>query len=207
MPIPDLVTQLSKVAVVCVALTLAAATAHGANAAQDVVLNRVTAQCASCHGPTGLSPSSTVPRLNGQHRAYLIQRLKGFLDLTRQSPHARYVMWDVAADLTNERLESLAAYYAAQTPSRNAPEGPLAARGALLFLHGAPGVPACRQCHGPQGDGAATTPRIAGQHAAYLNEALIDFSTQARVSATMNHPALQLTEGQIKELVAYLAKD
>ncbi len=206
MPIPHRVIQLSKVALICAAMIPAAATAYGSHAAEDVVSSKVEAQCASCHGPTGDSPSGTVPRLNGQHRAYLIQRLKGFLDLTRQSPHARYVMWDVAANLTSERIDSLAAFYAAQSPTRNAPSGPLATKGERLFHHGAPGVPACQQCHGPQGAGAVTTPRIAGQHAAYLNQALIDFSTQARVSATMNHPALRLTEGQIKELVAYLAR-
>jgi cytochrome c553 len=188
-------------------MTFAAATASGSNAAQDVLPSSVTAQCASCHGRTGDSPSGTVPRLNGQRRAYLIQRLKGFLDLTRQSPHASYVMWDVAANLTSERIDSLAAFYAAQPPTLNTPQGPLAAKGELLYHHGAPGVPACQQCHGPQGYGAAATPRIAGQHSAYLNQALIDFSTQARVSGTMNHPALRLTEGQIKELVAYLAAD
>ena len=207
MPISGQLTQLSKVALLCAAMTAAVATALGAVPARDVVPSRVKTQCTSCHGRTGDSPSGKVPRLNGQHKAYLIQRLKGFLDLTRQAPHASYVMWDVAANITNERINALAAFYAAQPPTLPAPGTPLAAKGDILFHRGALGVPACQQCHGPQGAGAATTPRIAGQHAAYLDQALIDFSTQARISATMNHPALRLTDRQINELVAYLSND
>ena len=208
MSISGQVTQFSKVALLCAAMTLVAAPLSEANpAAPGVLPSSVTEQCASCHGRTGDSPSGKVPRLNGQHKAYLIQRLKGFLDLTRQAPHASYVMWDVAANITAERIDALASFYAAQAPTLPAPKPPLAAKGEALFRLGAPGVPACQQCHGAHGAGAATTPRIAGQHAAYLNQALIDFSTQARVSATMNHPALRLTDRQINELVAYLSND
>ncbi|MDE2464150.1 MAG: c-type cytochrome [Alphaproteobacteria bacterium] len=191
----------------CAALVFAASIVCGAARAQGMVPNTVEAQCASCHGPAGDSPSGKVPRLNGQNYAYLVQRLKGFRDITRQSPHAAYVMWDVASTIADKRIDALAAYYAAQPPTPPAPKAPLAQKGRDLFLHGAEGVPACQQCHGAEGAGAGATPRIAGQHAPYLNQALIDFSTQARVSATMNHPALRLSQSEIDELVAYLAND
>ena len=68
-------------------------------------------------------------------------------------------------------------------------------------------VPACISCHGVQGQGSDTIPRLAGQHGVYLTQEMESFRFALRESNVM-HPELNnISEDQIKALVAYLARD
>lgn len=67
--------------------------------------------CQSCHGQTGnesLMPS--YPRLAGQHEDYLVHSLKSYRDGGRSNA----VMAGFAADLTDQDIADLAAWYARQ---------------------------------------------------------------------------------------------
>ena len=67
--------------------------------------------CASCHGPTGnesLDPS--YPKLAGQYPEYLAKALKDYRSGERQNA----IMAGMAAALTDEDIDDLAAFYAAQ---------------------------------------------------------------------------------------------
>jgi len=68
---------------VCAALLCATS---GAGLAQPGNAPAQIASCEACHGQGGNSQKSDVPRLNGQESAYLVTRLREFLDPTRGTP-------------------------------------------------------------------------------------------------------------------------
>jgi cytochrome c553 len=67
-----------------------------------------TSICASYHGAKGISPVGTFPNLAGQKADYLAAQLKAFRSKTRNNP----VMSPMAADLKDEEIDNLAAYFA-----------------------------------------------------------------------------------------------
>ena len=67
--------------------------------------------CQACHGTDGRGTNPTYPVLAGQHQSYLAQSLKAYRDGTRQNA----VMAGMAASLSDQDIEDLAAYYAAMT--------------------------------------------------------------------------------------------
>lgn len=169
---------------------------------------QILSQCEGCHGPHGDSKSDRIPRLNGQHSAYIVLRLKQFLDPTRGSPHATNQMWERAGTLGNRTTASLANYFAIQTPTPAAPKGALAQKGETIYRLGSGSqVPACQSCHGAQGAGRGVVPRLAGQHGEYLSQQMDFLMLGLRVSAPMNRHAWHLSAEQIAALTAYLAND
>ena len=63
--------------------------------------------CAACHGADGTSPMDIWPNLKGQKYAYLVKQIKAFRDGTRKDPS----MQPMVANLSDEDIENLAAYY------------------------------------------------------------------------------------------------
>lgn len=173
------------------------------------VPSMVTSVCQNCHGPQGNSVVSTFPRLNGQTAAYIATELKDFRDHKRSDPHARAYMWGMAAQLDDATIDDLAAYFAAQKPTDPQKGGALAAEGKQIFADGVPAqnIPPCAACHGDHGEGNATIPRIAGQHAYYLKSQLEAFRSTLRESDVMHTNTENMTDRQIEALVSYLAND
>lgn len=68
--------------------------------------------CAACHGPDGNSTVAVNPKLAGQHADYLVLAMKAYQDGTRQVPIKQGLM----KPLSEQEIEDLAAFYAAQTP-------------------------------------------------------------------------------------------
>lgn len=67
--------------------------------------------CAGCHGDDGNSPSgSGFPRLAGQYESYIVKTLQDYKSGKRKNP----MMNGIAASLTTEDMENVAAYYASQ---------------------------------------------------------------------------------------------
>jgi len=77
--------------------------------------------CRSCHGPKGINRSSEVPNLAGQRKLYLENQLRSFRLTSsggkkfafRKRRHHQ-IMSGLAATLTNDEMDRLANYYAAQ---------------------------------------------------------------------------------------------
>jgi cytochrome c553 len=69
--------------------------------------------CVACHGNDGIGILPEYPNLNGQHEDYLVQALKAYGSGQRKNA----VMAGMTAALTNEDIEALARYYAAQEPA------------------------------------------------------------------------------------------
>lgn len=83
------------------------------------------------------------------------------------------------------------------------------AKGETLYSQGAPdrNVPACLSCHGAAGNsGAAANPKLAGQQAEYIHKQLADFKDKARNNAIMTPYASVLTDQEMRDVGAYLAK-
>jgi cytochrome c553 len=132
-----------------------------------------TAPCQACHTANGAGMEAAgFPRLAGLDAAYLLRQLDAFADGSRDNP----VMKLQAGALSEAEREALARYFSrlpAAAPA-GAPVAPVADPdhlGETLALHGrwSRQLPACVQCHGPQGVGVgANFPPLVGQPASYL---------------------------------------
>jgi len=92
---------------------VAAALATSANASGDPVAGKQkNFQCMGCHGIPGWKTAFPevyhVPKLGGQHAAYIVAALKQYKKGERD--HA--TMRSIAADLSEKDMEDIAAYYA-----------------------------------------------------------------------------------------------
>ncbi len=207
----------AKLAVACVvgiAMVHAGSAPASAQGAQGPSAAAATADqiCASCHGPKGNSASPAFPRLAGQQKAYLEAQLKAFRDRTRGDPMAQAYMWGMTAQLSDDTIEKLASYYAAQKPVPAKRADPkLTKEGLQIFSQGIPSqsVPACSTCHGSNGEGNAVIPRLADQHAEYVLKQLVVFKSHVR--ADVNAPPMHtvtntLTFEQMQAIAAYVSR-
>ena len=70
------------------------------------------AVCAACHGQNGISSNPLWPNLAGQQQTYLENQIKAFRDGARTDVS----MQPFVANLTDEDVADLAAYYAGLSP-------------------------------------------------------------------------------------------
>ncbi len=68
---------------------------------------KAAANCAACHGPTGISANPLWPNLAGQKKAYLAKQLKDFKSGARKDP----IMSGMAKSLSDTDIENIAAYF------------------------------------------------------------------------------------------------
>jgi cytochrome c553 len=99
--------------VLAVSLLLAASSAQAQAVAGDPAKGREKVQmCQGCHGIEGWRTAFPevykVPRLAGQHEAYLVKALQAYKNGERSHPS----MKAIAATLTDQDMADLAAYYA-----------------------------------------------------------------------------------------------
>ncbi|MFS8974413.1 c-type cytochrome [Cupriavidus necator] len=83
------------------------------------------------------------------------------------------------------------------------------AKGETLYTQGAPdrNVPACLSCHGAAGNSAAAAnPKLAAQHPEYVHKQLANFKDKTRNNAIMTPMASVLTDEEMRNVGAYLAK-
>lgn len=94
------------------------AVSFGAHAAGDPVAGKQKiAMCQGCHGIAGWKTAFPevyqVPKLGGQHPAYIVAALKAYKKGDRDQPSMRAI----AADLSDKDMEDLAAYYGTTAPA------------------------------------------------------------------------------------------
>jgi len=163
--------------------------------------------CSNCHGLKGVAVSPNVPNLAAQQKTYLASQLAQFRNHSRRDPFAVRYMWGISRSLTDKQIAELADYYAAQRPAAtqaSAAEDQVAA-GRAIFTQGLAdkGVPACSSCHGPNGAGNATFPRIAGQHSDYIVKQLSNLgATDDRPGSEVMKPVASKLRPQDRENVA-----
>jgi len=165
--------------------------------------------CQGCHGIMGWRTAYPevyrVPKIGGQHPAYIMAALKEYRSGQRSHPS----MDAIAASLTDQDIADVAAYYAAlghpDAPVPAALESPVP-----QALHAQ--LATCVACHGANFSSPTdgSIPRLAGQHADYLRAALRAYQVDGnphygRKNAVMGAMAKPLSGGDIDAITAYLA--
>jgi cytochrome c553 len=167
------------------------------------------ATCTACHGPAGNSSNPLWPTLAGQHPLYTLRQLQAFKSGTRTDP----LMTPMAAPLSDDDMQDLAAYFAAQTPAGMEADPAKVSEGERLYRGGDQkgGIAACAACHGPSGHGnpAASFPSIRSQHASYVVAQLKAYRSSARKTdqeqnQMMRNVASGLSDSQIEALASYV---
>ena len=103
-PVPPVVPLAAAAALVLGAWT-------GTAAAGDPVAGQEkSATCAACHGEAGIATDPQWPNLAGQYEDYLVHSLEAYRSGARQNA----VMQGFAAQLSDQDIEDLAAYFSAQ---------------------------------------------------------------------------------------------
>lgn len=166
----------------------------------------VHGKCFICHGIDGETSSQAFPRLAGQHAKYVARQLADFQSGRRASS----TMQPMVDGLTVEDFVALGVYFESR-PAEPHPvaDEALARSGREIFVGGKPaaGVAACASCHGPNGHGTDTLPRLAGQHALYVENQIRAFTKRERTndSAVMQMIAVQLSDAEVRAVAAYIS--
>ena len=108
-------SRLISLAAAC-SLMAAAWPVLAAEAAGDAAAGKAkTSMCAGCHGIDGYKTVFPevyhVPRLGGQHAAYIVKALQEYKAGNRSHPSMRAI----AAGLSDKDMADLAAYYSSET--------------------------------------------------------------------------------------------
>ena len=162
--------------------------------------------CFVCHGAEGESSSEVFPRLAGQHWQYIAKQLENFKSGKRKST----AMADMVAKLTPDEMVALGQFFEKQkVEAEAAKDQDLAGMGKYIYLHGNKytGLAACASCHGPEAKGTASLPRLAGQHAAYIETQLKQFHQRERTNdnAVMHAVVSKMTPLEMAAVAEYLS--
>jgi cytochrome c553 len=169
-------------------------------------LEIVQGKCFICHGIDGESSSPVFPRLAGQHAAYIARQLADYKAGRRKSDTMRPMVEDLSAD----DFAGLGRYFESRKPVAHVQDDVhLAQVGQLVFNRSHPdsNIPSCASCHGVNAHGTDTLPRLAGQHALYIETQLKKYTSRERTNdnALMHAVASKLTELEIKAVSAYVS--
>lgn len=178
------------------------------------------AVCVACHGVKGNSAVAIWPKLGGQGAVYTYNQLKAFkcpadpaqAAAQKCGPRVNAIMAAQVAALSDQDMQDLAAYFAAQahTPGVASKDAVPVAEKIYRAGIAEKGVPACAACHGPTGAGnpAASYPRVGGQHADYSAAQLKAYRSKERAGGAngqmMSAVAANLSDEEIAALASYL---
>lgn len=185
----------------------AAWSAEGEPPTGDAVTGKaVAANCAACHGTNGISTEAGIPHIAGQYASYIQNALMAYKDGTRKDERMNLVV----AELSEQQIADVAAYYAGLTGFNSRPEAPGAASAADLdqdpFAAVKELTAMCAGCHGEDGNSKApATPSLAGQHDNYLVSAIEDYEDETRAEPMMHALTKALTRSQVEDIAFFYA--
>lgn len=181
-------------------------------------------RCQECHGADGNihanNEASKIPKLAGQHPAYL---LKQFNDFRSGARHHDFMAM-MARTVDDETAAHIFAHYSGQPVMKG--EGSSNTIGKKLYTEGdgARQIQACASCHGADGRGLAPDsaansaeivglgvefiPIIGGQDWHYLDQQLRDWRSGERTNSAagvMNKVTANLRDEEIKALTDYIS--
>ena len=204
------VQMIRSVLLAALALGLFAA---GAFAAGDPTAGKLKAAvCSACHGADGNSIDGVWPKLAGQGAPYQMRQIMAIRsEHGRANPEAA-TMIPLIANLSDQDLADISAFYATRTATVEAADPDLASTGERLYRAGDPerNIPSCMSCHGPGGRGnrLASFPQLGGQHAAYSEKQLRAYREGSRTTdpaGMMRAIASRMTDADIKAVSEYLS--
>jgi cytochrome c553 len=184
----------SRSAGLALALTFAALAAPALASAADAARGaKLAYTCLGCHGIPNYKnsyPIYSVPKLGGQHTAYMVAALKEYASQGRPHP----TMHAQAVTMSEQDMQDIAAYLSGQE---------LKATGRAVGTAPKAGQ-TCVACHGNDGIGILPEyPNLAGQHADYIEQALKAYRAGQRKNPIMGGMAAPLTDADIKALAQY----
>jgi len=190
------------------ALTFGLGACPAANAAGSADAGKAkSTACTACHGQNGISQNPDWPSLAGQNERYLVRQLHAFQNGARQN----VLMTPQTGGLSDQDIQDLAAYYAAQSAPLGVGNPDTVDQGQLLYRGGemSKEISSCMACHGPTGHGnePAGYPRLAGQHAAYLVSQLKAYASGERKSdpnQMMRNIASRLSQDEMQAVASYV---
>jgi cytochrome c553 len=186
-------------AVTTIAAVAAVFQAGHAQASGDAALGaKKFYTCYGCHGIREYKnayPNYSVPKLRGQHAAYIAAAIIEYKQSER--PHA--TMHAQAVSLSPEDIDDIAAFLQGGSPIKP--------NEAVVGTPPA-AVATCAACHGQNGLGVDAPlepkpPVLAGQHADYLQEALKAYRSGRRKNPIMAGMAQSLKDEDITALASY----
>ncbi len=196
------------VALLFIMTPFVAATAETAISGDPDAGKEKAQSCAACHGADGNSSNADWPKIAGQQADYIVTQLQAFKSGARENAQ----MSPMAADLSEQDMHDLAAYFSSQEMTLEAASEDAIGQAETLYRAGKAdaGMPACIACHGPKGNGVpgAGYPRISGQHAAYTAAALKAYRAGERgggQAEIMTSVAEHLSDEEIKALAEYVS--
>jgi len=176
---------------------LATALPGGARAEGDAAHGKVQAYtCHGCHGIPDYKnayPSYRVPKLGGQHAAYLQAALKEYSSQNRSHP----TMYAQSSTLSDQDIADIAVFFQGQSAAAAAP------------VKGTPpaATQTCVACHGASGISPTPDyPSLAGQQPDYLERALFDYKTGKRKNPIMAGMVTALTDADIKAVSQFYSE-
>ncbi len=152
--------------------------------------------CANCHGEAGYSKTPEVPNLAGQNPAYLVEQIRKFGAGERKDPFMQGLIKALKED---ERLQ-VAAYFSSLNVPAGKADTALATRGKDYFVR------LCARCHGENGHGNETIPRLAGQQVEYLKRSISRYRDNSgeRIYTLMQIATAGLRNEDIAAIANYL---
>lgn len=161
-------------------------------------------QCTMCHGARGMSQANS-PNLAGQYASSIYKQLRDFKSGHRKSA----IMEPLVANLSDQDMRDLAAYYAYLPRERTYSPGQEQGDAPLIVRNGSPmrNIAPCGSCHGGI-DTKTATPRLDGQPQAYVRAQLHAFANGARrndLHEQMRNIARQMTEEEIDAAARFYA--
>ena len=153
---------------------------------------KLSGQCKICHGSTGIAQIPIAPNIAGEPVNYIINQLNAY-----KNGHRKHEMMSVVAQtLNDEKIDSLAKWYASQT-----------IKAELADINSDSSVVSdCIECHGADGiSKKQDTPHLAGESVIYLDTQLKAFRSGKRKHEIMTKIATELTDEKIRTISQWYA--
>ena len=191
-------------------IVLFTASSNYALASGDSIAGKAkSASCVACHGADGNSAIAVNPKLAGQHAQYIAKQLLQY----KSGERVNAVMQGMAANLSDQDIEDIAAYFSEQKPAPGIADADaeVVKLGESIYRGGitSQGIAACAACHGPNGRGnpVANYPTLAGQHAEYTISTLKAFRQGVRnndANKMMRLLTERMTDREIEAVSEYI---
>jgi len=162
--------------------------------------------CAACHGPRGVNTLPEIPNLAAQRDIYIAAKLWQFRNRSLRRPEQHLDLLGVAL-IDDATVESLARYFASQPAPPPVPrDAAVIQAGSAVFNRGIAdrGVVPCATCHGANAEGFWIVPRLAGQHARYVERQLKMIQLQLRKTRVMHGAVNGLSLDEIRAVAAFV---
>jgi len=191
-------------------LTSPAAIKMRSGTGDPVAGDEKAALCKGCHGETGNSTETLIPKLAGQYGKYIAKQVRNY----QAGIRTHQIMGAVAATVNDDDLADISAFFGSQPVMAGNGSGSDNTLGKNLFLYGDMSrmLVACVQCHGINGKGKtpdnAAFPILGGQHKDYLYGQLINFRLGDRSNSpggVMNIMVQRLSDTELNALAEYIA--